>query len=88
MTKKPDLAVVIGMGKPHEGEPMSDDSDHDQEQAKKDAADALIEAVKASDSAGVVQALEAFCDLHYSSDEGEEEDQGEDEEPEQDGGRP
>jgi hypothetical protein len=67
----PDLAVIL-KGRPHGMDDEDDGEEHDPEQAKLDAAEALIEAVHAKDAHGVVEATEALHDL-CASDGGEEE---------------
>jgi hypothetical protein len=59
--RAPDLTLILG---PHH--PMGDEQDDqegDPEQAKTDAAQALIEAVKSGDASGVVEAIGALHDL-------------------------
>lgn len=66
--KKPSLAVLIGVGKPHGGadsgeEPPSSDED----QAYADAGDHLMAALKKGDGQAVADAVCALFDLHAAS---------------------
>lgn len=66
--KKPSLAVLIGgMGKakadPAPPDEAEDAASDDIDSAHEDAATALIDAVGAKDSRGVVEAMEALYDL-------------------------
>jgi hypothetical protein len=55
-------------------EDSEEDGGDDREQAKLDAADALIEAVHSKDAHAVVEAWGALCDLHEEEyEEGEQE---------------
>jgi len=68
LKKGPDLAIILGSHKGHEDD--GEDEGGDAEQAKMDAADALIEALHAKDAQGVVEAMSTFHDLCANEDEG------------------
>lgn len=66
--KKPSLAVLIGMGKPKAGgdeEDMADkgDDESSEEGSSLDAAQAVIDAVKAGDAGALDDALKLHYDL-------------------------
>lgn len=66
--KKPSLAVLIGVGKPH-GDAGSDEEppSNDEDQAYADAGDHLMSALKKGDGQAVADAVCALFDLHEAS---------------------
>lgn len=73
--KKPSLAVLIGVGKPH-GDAGSDEGSDNEDQAYADAGDHLLAAFKKGDGRAVADAVCALFDLHAASkDDHEEEDE-------------
>lgn len=75
MAHKPDLAIVIGAGKPHHAEPDGDEpTDSGGDDHETDAVAALVDAIHSKDVEGAKEALKTFIELCYGGgdDDGDE----------------
>lgn len=80
--KRPALAILIGKAH-HDEDEQHEERDDDE---KMDVAKDVLRAIKEDDPEMLVSALDAYCDLHYSEreDDEEPEDQGDEAEDEKD----